>query len=94
MNGTSGLVGHEQNVFPLVLHARVRRSQVCLSKVDQIVLVLTDDRLTAGAIEMRLHSFSRSSDLGCRSLGRFHLLLVRPDLFQRPLVDHIGDGHM
>jgi hypothetical protein len=28
---------------------------VCLSKVDQIVLVLADDRLTAGAIEMRLH---------------------------------------
>jgi len=55
MNGPSCLVGHEQNVFPLVLHTRVRRSQVCLSKVDQIVLVLADDRLTAGAIEMRLH---------------------------------------
>src|SRR3569623_1412218 len=36
----------------------------------------------------------RAYGSGLRLRGGFHLLLVRPDFFQRPLVDHIGDRHV
>jgi hypothetical protein len=52
------LVGHEQYVFPLVLHAGVCRCQVRQGKLDKLVLVLTTDRFATGAIEMGLHRWS------------------------------------
>lgn len=52
------LVGHEQNVFPLVLHARVCRCQVRQGKLDELVFVLAADRFATGAVEMGLHRWS------------------------------------
>src|SRR6476646_2253201 len=51
-------VGHEEDRVPVVLAAGMRLGQVSLGLLDQVVLVLAGDRLTAGAVQVRLHMFT------------------------------------
>jgi hypothetical protein len=48
-------VGHEEDRVPVVVAAGVLLGQVRLRLLDQVVLVLTDDRFTTRAVQMRLH---------------------------------------
>ena len=50
-----GSVGHEEDGVAVVLAAGVCLGQVGLGLFDQVVLVLTGDRLAARAIQMGLH---------------------------------------
>ena len=83
--GRAGLVGHEQDVFPFVLHTRVGLSQVGLSKVNQVVLVLADNRLTAGTIEVRLHEFSVPQTVAAAALAAFIFFLYARTCSSDPL---------